>query len=82
MSLAIGLLWYLAFLVLLGLAVTLPLRRRQKLLKSLQTGFVRSWELSWFDRRLIKNSNVVLAAFVTVMLLAVWWSLLALVMGN
>ena len=81
MSLSIGLLWYLLFLVLLGLAIVVPLRRRVRLRKSLQSGFVRSWELSWFDRRLIKNSNLVLAACATVMLLIVWWSLLALLAG-
>lgn len=78
MSVSIGLVWYLLFLVLLGLAITVPLRRRGRLRKSLQSGFVRSWELSWFDRRLVKNGNVVLSACVTVMLLIVWWSLLAL----
>ena len=78
MSVSIGLVWYLLFLVLLGLAIAAPLRRRVRLRKSLQSGFVRSWELSWFDRRLVKNGNVVLAACVTVMLLIVWWSLLTL----
>ena len=78
MSVSIGLVWYLLFLVLLGLAVAVPLQRRGRLRKSLQSGFVRSWELSWFDRRLVKNGNVVLSACVTVMLLIVWWSLLAL----
>ena len=78
MSVSIGLVWYLLFLVLLGFAIAVPLRRRVRLRKSLQSGFVRSWELSWFDRRLVKNSNVVLATCVTVMLLIVWWSLLAL----
>lgn len=78
MSVSIGLVWYLLFLVLLGLAIAVPLRRRGRLRKSLQSGFVRSWELSWFDRRLVKNGNVVLSACVTVMLLIVWWSLLAL----
>ena len=56
----------------------MPLRRRVRLRKSLQSGFVGSWQLSWFDRRLIKNGNLVLVACVTVMLLIVWWSLLAL----
>ena len=78
MSVSIGLVWYLLFLVLLGLAISVPLQRRGRLRKSLQSGFVRSWELSWFDRRLVKNGNVVLSACVTVMLLIVWWSLLAL----
>ena len=78
MSVSIGLVWYLLFLVLLGLVIAVPLRRRGRLRKSLQSGFVRSWELSWFDRRLVKNGNVVLSACVTVMLLIVWWSLLAL----
>ncbi len=78
MSVSIGLVWYLLFLVLLGLAIAKPMRRRGRLRKSLQSGFVRSWELSWFDRRLVKNGNVVLVACVTVMLLIVWWSLLAL----
>lgn len=78
MSVSIGLVWCLLFLVLLGFAIALPLRRRGRLRKSLQSGFVRSWELSWFDRRLIKNGNVVLSACATVMLLIVWWSLLAL----
>ncbi len=81
MSVSIGLLWYFLFLLLLGLVIMVPLRRRVRLRKSLQSGFVRSWQLSWLDRRLIKNSNVVLAACVTVMLLIVWWSLLALVTG-
>ena len=56
----------------------MPLRRRVRLRKSLQSGFIRSWQLNWFDRRLIKNGTLVLVACVTVMLPIVWWSLLAL----
>ncbi len=82
MSGLIGLVGYVLFLVLLGCAVIYPIRRRTKLLRSLQTGFVRSWELSWLDRRLIKNSNLVLAGSATVVLLIVWWALVQLVAGD
>ena len=82
MSVLIGLIGYLLFLALLACAVVYPIRRRTKLLRSLQTGYVRSWELSWLDRRLIKNSNMLLAGLATVTLLIVWWSLLMLVGGR
>ena len=82
MSVSVGFLWYLFFPVLLGLAIAVPLRRRVRLRKNLQGGFVRSWQLSWLDRRLIKNGNVVLVVCVTVMLLIVWWALFALLASS
>ncbi len=82
MSVLIGLSVYLLLLVLLGCAVVYPIRRRTRLLRSLQTGFVRSWELSWLDRRLIKNGNLVLVGLATVTLLIVWWATVMLLAGT